>query len=232
MAFFRRELGLAAPAVLADIGSGTGKLTRMLLETGYTVHGIEPNEAMRRAAEIDLEGFPGFVSRDGSAEATGLGPASLDAVVAAQAFHWFRIDETRREFSRVLKPRAPVVLIWNRRTEGSPFLRAYEDLLQRLGTDYGAVDHRKTTDSGVLADLYDDTGYRKKTYPHEQGLDWPALEGRALSSSYFPLPGKPNHEKMIDGLRRIFDTYERGGSVRFEYETEVFWGSLDPVNPR
>ena len=90
--FFRRELGLAAPAVLADIGSGTGKLTRMLLETGYTVHGIEPNEAMRRAAEIDLEGFPGFVSRDGSAEATGLGPASLDAVVAAQAFHWFRID--------------------------------------------------------------------------------------------------------------------------------------------
>ncbi|MHC4429965.1 MAG: class I SAM-dependent methyltransferase, partial [Planctomycetota bacterium] len=147
---FRRELGLAPAHVVADVGSGTGKLSEMFLRNGNLVFGIEPNRRMREAAEAGLRGFPRFRNIDGSAEATGLDDGSVDHVVAAQAFHWFRVDEARREFARIGKPEAWTALIWNTRSGHSPLVQAYEDMLARLSIDYAAVDHRNRIDPEVL----------------------------------------------------------------------------------
>jgi len=224
--FFRNELNLDPSDVVADVGSGTGKLSELFLQAGNVVHGIEPNAEMRAAAEQALRDRPGFHSIDGSAEATGLADASMNVAAAGQAFHWFRIDATRREFRRILRPAGWVVLIWNRRTGRSPFLSAYEDLLRRLSIDYGVVDHRRMTDSGVLAGFFGCDDYPRTTFPNIQTLDWEGLRGRALSSSYVPLPGQPNHEPLMTELRRIFDAHQQEGVVRFEYETEVYWGRV------
>ncbi|MFR4416333.1 MAG: class I SAM-dependent methyltransferase [Akkermansia sp.] len=74
---------------LADIGSGTGILSRAMLERGWTVYGVEPNDDMRKEAEKRLSAFPRFHSVAGTAERTGLPGASVDLVTAAQSFHWF-----------------------------------------------------------------------------------------------------------------------------------------------
>jgi SAM-dependent methyltransferase len=130
-----RDCGLAKRSVVADVGSGTGIASELLLERGYRVYGIEPNRAMRGAAERALSRWGGggrgdFVSIEGRAEATGLENESVELVFAAQAFHWFEREACRREFSRILRPQGFVALVWNDRSEdASPFLSAYEALL-------------------------------------------------------------------------------------------------------
>ena len=110
-----KECGLRPDWAIADIGSGTGILSRLLLQRGHIVFGIEPNDEMRRAAEGLLTGFSGFRSISATAEDTTLKSQSVDLIVAAQAFHWFDPDFARREFARILKPDGVVALIWNDR---------------------------------------------------------------------------------------------------------------------
>ena len=130
-------------AVVADIGSGTGISSEPFLRRGFELFGVEPNAAMRAAAEGALARYPRFRSQPGAAEATGLAPRSIDLVVAAQAFHWFDGAHARDEFARILTAGGQVALIWNsRRSTGSPFLAAYEELLLEFGTDYTQVGHR------------------------------------------------------------------------------------------
>ena len=136
----RSECGLRPDHAVADVGSGTGLLSKLFLENGNRVLGVEPNEQMRRAGEECLAAHKNFSSVRGSSEATTLPDSSVDFITAAQAFHWFEPVATRREFLRILKPQGWVVVIWNdRRISETAFGRAYEDLLVRYGTDYSRV---------------------------------------------------------------------------------------------
>ncbi|HSH75785.1 MAG TPA: class I SAM-dependent methyltransferase, partial [Longimicrobiales bacterium] len=124
LGLLRDEIGLEPRWVVADVGSGTGIATELFLRHGNTVFAVEPNEAMRRAAERRLGGHPGFRSVSGAAERTGLPPGTLDLVVAAQAFHWFDAEAAREEFARVLRKPRRLALIWNTRDkEATAFLR-------------------------------------------------------------------------------------------------------------
>jgi ubiquinone/menaquinone biosynthesis C-methylase UbiE len=126
----KSECGLTADSVIADVASGTGIFTRLLLENGNRVFGVEPNDDMRRAGEEFLAGYPRFTSVAGTAEATTLADHSVDLVTAAQAAHWFNFEKARREFVRILKSGGWTVLLWNdRRIEATAFLRDYEQLV-------------------------------------------------------------------------------------------------------
>src|SRR5712691_9479273 len=134
------ECGLRPSHVIADIASGTGIWTGRLLENDNPVFGVEPNAEMREAGERLLAPFPKFTSIAGTAEATTLADQSMDFVTAAQAAHWFDRERARREFVRILKPGGWLVLLWNERlTDATPFLRGYEELLLKYGTDYQDV---------------------------------------------------------------------------------------------
>src|ERR1700693_3391474 len=100
----KKECGLTPESTIADVASGTGILTRMLLEPGNRVFGVEPNPEMREPGEKLLARYPLFISVAGTAEATTLGDRSVDIVTAAQAAHWFDREKARREVSRILKP--------------------------------------------------------------------------------------------------------------------------------
>jgi SAM-dependent methyltransferase len=221
-----RECGLAATSRIADIGSGTGILSRLFLDCGCHVFAVEPNAGMRAAAERLFAGESRFESVDGRAEATTLPAASVDFVTAGQSFHWFDPETARTEFRRILKPQGWVVLIWNERLVPPGFLTEYEDLLQRLSTDYGSVDHRQIG-AGAISAFFARDSWRTAGFPNEQDFDWDGLRGRLLSSSYAPLPGSPAYTPMMEELAAIFAAYQQEGRVKILYETKLYVGPID-----
>ena len=224
------ECGLNQESVLADVGSGTGILSELFLKNGNQVIGIEPNAAMRSTAETLLKRYPGFRSLDGSAEGTTLPEASVDLITAGQAFHWFDRTKSRTEFLRILKPSGFVVLIWNdRRLASTAFLRDFEELLQKYGTDYQQVSGRNTTEE--IAEFFSPGGFEIRTFENSQQFDFESLKGRVMSASYTPEPGNPQFEPMLNALRQIFEANQRNGNVAFEYDTKVYYGQLSINEP-
>ena len=218
--------GLSAHSVIADVGSGTGLLALPFLRLGCRVIGVEPNAEMRAAGDALLAAYPTFSSRDASAEDTGLQTASVDFVTAGQAFHWFDRERARVEFSRILRPGGWVALVWNdRRLESTPFLNAYEQLLQRYGTDYNQVNHRNI-DEAIIAEFFGNSSLRSLVFEYVQWFDYEGVKGRLLSSSYVPEPGSPDFEPMLAQLARDFEHFEENGKVAVSYDTRLFVGQL------
>jgi SAM-dependent methyltransferase len=221
----RSDCALTATSVVADIGSGTGFLSDVFLANGNTVLGVEPNKAMREAAEFRLNANPAFTSVDGTAEHTTLTSATIDFVVAGQAFHWFDAEAARTEFRRILKPGGWVVLVWNERTlQADPFGEAYNNFLIEYALGYEVVTHR-TTLQGRLQEFFL-TDYTQRVVPSSQVFDFEGLQGRLLSSSYSPEPGHPKYDEMMTTLRNLFDQFERDGRVEFRYDTNVYYGRV------
>jgi SAM-dependent methyltransferase len=221
----QNKCGLTPESVIADIASGTGIFTRMLLENGNRVFGVEPNDEMRQAGERFLKSYSRFNSFAGTAEATTLPDHSVDIVTAAQAAHWFDRAKARREFIRILKPGGWTVLLWNeRRTDSTAFLRGYEHLLLTYGTDYREVRHERTT--AEIADFFAPSPFRSGTFEMSQEVDYSALEGRLLSSSYTPMPDHANYVPMLRELRRVFEAHQVNDRVALEYRTLVYYGQL------
>jgi len=221
----RAECGLRPSHVVADIASGTGIFTRLLLENGNSVFAVEPNTEMREMGIRLLEPYNRLVSIAGTAEETTLGSASVDFVTAAQAAHWFDLPRARAEFARILRPEGWCVLIWNeRRAETTPFLRDYEQLLLTYGTDYKEVRHERTT--AIIHEFFAPALADERVFDLRQQFDYQGLAGRLLSSSYAPLEGHPSHAPMMRELQRIFRARASDGKVEFEYNTRVYFGHL------
>ncbi len=221
----RSECALTASSTIADVASGTGIFTRLLLENGNRVYGVEPNREMREAAERLLADFRGFSSVAGTAEVTTLPDQSVDFATAAQAAHWFDLPKARTEFARILRPGGWAVLLWNeRRTDTTPFLREYEELLLQYGTDYETVRHENTTDN--IGGFFAPMPFDQRAFDMRQDFDYAQLEGRLLSSSYAPGEGHPQHEAMLRELRRLFDAHQNNGRVGMNYVTRMYFGRL------
>jgi len=222
----RAECGLRPGQVIADVGSGTGFLSELFLKNGNRVFAVEPNEAMRLAGEEYLASYDGFSSIRGSAESTMLGDSSIDLVGTGQAFHWFDQNAARREFARILKPGGWVVVLWNERlTDTTPFLRDYEKLLRKFGTDYSRVNESYPREEPMRA-FFQQGAYRQQQIPNLQIFDFEGLAGRVRSSSYMPAQDHPKFAPMMAALEDIFREHQRDGSVRMEYLTRLYYGHL------
>ena len=221
----RTECGLQASHIVADIASGTGVFTRLLLENGNSVFAVEPNTEMREAGVHELEPYARLVSVAGTAEETTLRSASVDFVTAAQAAHWFDLPRARAEFARILRPEGWCVLIWNeRRTATTPFLRDYEQLLLTYGTDYKEVRHERTT--ALIHKFFAPVLCQERVFSLCQQFDYEGVAGRLLSSSYAPLEGHPSYAPMMRELGQVFRAHAIEDKVGFEYNTRVYYGHL------
>src|SRR6202158_5960015 len=226
LGLLRAECGLRPSHIVADIASGTGVFTRLLLENGNTVFAVEPNTAMREMGIRQLESLESnrLVSVAGTAEETTLRSASVDFVTAAQAAHWFDLPRARAEFVRILRPGGWCVLIWNERHLAStPFLQDYEQLLLTYGTDYKEVRQRTIA---TIHEFFAPVPSEERVYSLRQQYDYEGLAGRLWSSSYAPLEGHPSYEPMMRELQRIFRAHAKDDTVEFEYKTRVFYGHL------
>jgi ubiquinone/menaquinone biosynthesis C-methylase UbiE len=219
-----KEFGISHLCKVADIGSGTGISAQQFVESEYTVYGIDPNSDMRAAAESFYSGNDKFISMNGSAEVTTLPDNCIDIIIAGQAFHWFEKSAARIEFKRILKDNGFVFLIWNKKKSGAGFMDEYFGLLEKYGTDYNKVKH-ENYESQEIEEFFSPDKFRLHKLDNVQVLDYEALEGRLLSSSYIPLSG-PKFDEMIIELRNIHKNYNNNGLVTLEYETVIYAGSL------
>jgi ubiquinone/menaquinone biosynthesis C-methylase UbiE len=216
-----------AGRVIVDVGSGTGILTHGLLEAGQgaRVVGVEPNAAMRAAAERAFADRPLFESVDASAEATGLPDAIADLVIAAQAFHWFDAPRARVEFMRILRPSGFVALVWNQRRD-SPLNRAYLEMLERFAPEYALVRESERSSEDKMLAFFGPVAPHMERFDNEQCLDEAGFRGRLLSSSYCPPAEHPLHAAILARAVEIFREHSRGGRVTIAYDTIVWWERL------
>lgn len=219
------KYNLSAGKIIADIGAGTGISSRLFLDEGYQIIAIEPNKQMREKCIALLSTYSDFEMRSGTAENTMLEDNSVDAIICAQAFHWFNNDNTKAEFKRILKPDGIVILIWNERRAASGFEKDYDKLIIRNGKDYVKVDHRNI-DEHALQAFFSPYRVSLKTFDNHQVFDFEGLKGRLLSSSYMPTEMDEGYDKMITELKELFQKYQQDGLIQINYDTRVYTSSL------
>ena len=222
--FLSQSMGLAQAHHIADIGCGTGLFAELFLKNGYTVTGVEPNHAMRAAAEKRIGNYELFTCLATRGEATEIESESIDLITVAQAFHWMDPDMTRQEFQRILKPGGAVAFVSTVRKKHTAFLEDYDRLKQSFRLE-------------PLPDLPDEIRINRffrgsdihfQSFPNSHWLDFDGLKGLLLSSSAIPLPGHPSYDTMISSLVQMYVAYNRNGFVEMEYETNVYWSALSP----
>jgi SAM-dependent methyltransferase len=219
--WLRDALGLAPGKAAIDLGAGTGKFTARLVATGATVTAIEPVAAMR--AEF-RRALPGVESVEGNAEAIPLPDGGYDAVVCAQAFHWFATPAALAEIRRVLKVGGALGLVWNVRDERVSWVAALSAILRRYEDD--APRH----ESGAWRLAFPARGFsplaeRRFAYAHE-GPPEQVIVDRVLSISYVAALGRAERAPVEDAVRALIAaTPELAGRERvaFPYETIAWW---------
>lgn len=219
------EVGLIPEDVIADVGMGTGISTKLFLDAGCTVYGVEPNAPMRERAEQELAEYEKFHSVDGTAEDTTLPFDSVDMIVCCQAFHWFDVEKTREEFKRILRTNeSEVFLIWNERT-ANVGMKDYDQILVDYGTDYKLVRHSDAVQEEDIAPFFGENGYVIKTFKNIQEVDLAGLKGRIFSSSYMPTEEEASPE-LMNAIQTFYDKHQKNGVIELEYITRVYRGKV------
>ena len=223
--FLNSELGFSSSNVVADIGSGTGKSSKIFLDNGNPLYAVEPNENMQAAAIEIFGSYSNFHPINGTAEQTGLAVDSVDVIVAGQAFHWFDVPKTINEFRRILRQDGYVLLMWNKRDDEYPFMYAYNEFIKKFSSDYEKISLRRVDDA-TYSKLFNSDGYQLKTFPNSQSFDFDGLMGRYQSSSYAFKKGHPKYENVLEDLKVIFEKHAVDGMVELNYVTEVYYGRV------
>lgn len=226
----KQACDLNAETIIADIGSGTGILSKLFLDNGNTVFGVEPNQKMREAAEHTLKHYSSFHSLDGTAEATQLKEASIDLIIVGTAFHWFEFEKTKIEFKRILRDSGFVMLVWNLRAlEYSSFMQEHEQLLMKYGVGYQPLVDNNAYKL-QLKPFFSPNVIHSCSFAHAQYFDWVGYQGRLLSTSYIPKAQDEKYKNMMIDLKKIFDKYQQNDLIKYEYITQLYYGRLISEN--
>ena len=200
------------PLTVLELGAGTGKLTRVLTALGHDVHATDPDEAMLAVLERQV---PGVRTATAGAEEIPLPDRSVDAVVAAQAFHWFDLDRALPEIARVLRPEGRVCLLWNHRNEKIPWVR-------RLGALIGTQEQlRDPAQALIFSELF---GFvEDQRFNHWQTIDRESIQDLVLSRSNVAVLDADGRAAKLAEVLAFYDDYGRGmDGMQLPYVTHCY----------
>lgn len=220
------EADLNENCMIADIGSGTGILSRQLLDKGFTVIGVEPNDDMRTLAEQTLKPDSHFISVDAVAEKTTLNDSSLDLITVAQAFHWFDIEQFRLECQRILKQDANVNLVWNSRDGASDINKESADICQKYCPNFKGFSGGIEETPIPFQDFFRDGKYDFKNFRNDLQLNLIGFLGRYLSASYSPKKTDKEYNPFISALSNLFEKYSNNGNIVIPNITRSYLGQV------
>jgi len=216
-----RELGIGTGSTVVDLAAGTGKFTRLLVASGAHLLGVEPVPGMR---SVLAEVVPEVEVLDGTAEAIPLADASADAVVCAQAFHWFDAPRALAEIGRVLRRGGGLAVVFNIRDEGVPWVAE----MTALTGVYDAPRPHHTDSRRAFADqVAGDGGYGPvtvSTFRYEQHLDEDGLIERVASQSWIAAMDDGERSTLLEQVRTLAHTHPHLAGRRtfvMPYDTEV-----------
>jgi ubiquinone/menaquinone biosynthesis C-methylase UbiE len=198
LALLAEEVGIGAGTGVCDLASGTGKLTRRLLELGARVTAVEPIDAMRAQAEVAA---PGATHLDGTAESIPLEDGSVDVVTVAQAFHWFDAPAALAEIARVLRPDGRLAILWNERDESTAWVAEMSRIIRWHERTVSRYQH--TAWAEVVEASSGFTPLREQLFPWEQPLTREMLADRVRSISYIaamPSAERERHASEVVAL--------------------------------
>jgi SAM-dependent methyltransferase len=214
VAWIAEKLDLREGRTVLDLGAGTGKLTRALVQTGAQVIAVEPGEAM--LAEL-RRAVPAAEAVRGGAEAIPLEDDSVDGITVAQAFHWFRHDEALPELRRVLRPHCGVALIWNARDQDEPVTWSLNELIADFVPPERAAPGT-WSDELRASDLFGPLEERR--FRFAQTLDADAFVDRILSISFVAVAPAERQQELERKLREL--AAANGGRIDLPYVTDVY----------
>lgn len=225
--YLYRDLGFSDHSIIADVGSGTGILTRPMLERGSTVYCIEPNDDMRSVAEKDLARFNKCFFLKTTAEHAGLEDASVDFITVAQAFHWFDRQTFKHEAARILREKGKVVLVWNIRDRTSE-LFAEQEYINRLFCPRftGFNQGTPTENAKDFADFFKDGICEFRSFRNDLFYDERGFIGKSLSSSYSPTKRSETYSAYVKALQSMFRKYSINGKLKVPTLTRSFTGEV------
>lgn len=221
-----QETGFNSSSLIADIGSGTGKFSELLLERKSSVIGIEPNADMRKTAEKRLTHFADYISSGETAEETKLASSSVDFVTAAQAFHWFDVKRFKEECRRILKPEGKVVLIWNSRVMKNKLIQENEKICREYCEHFNGFSGGIEKHLEVFSVFFKEGSYDEQLFENNQLMDREAFIGRNLSASYAPEEGARNYEKFVKELSILFEKYCENENLLIPSVTKCYIGKV------
>ncbi len=207
--------GLGDPAglVVADLGAGTGISARLIADRGPRVFAIEPNAAMRNAAQAD----PRITWVDGTAEQTTLADRSVDVVAAFQAWHWVDHAIATAEACRILRPGGNLSVVYNERDERDPFTAGYGEIVRR----YASEDTEARRANALVHVLgIDPSRTTRMEFRNSQTLDRAGTHARAESTSYLPQSG-PAAAAMHADIDVLLDRFAAGAGIAMHLVTIV-----------
>ncbi len=216
---------LSEQDVIADIGAGTGKLTKPLLEHGNRVIAVEPNDAMRQVAQETLRDYDRAQFVKGTDSNTTLPNESIDAITVAQAFHWFDAHAFQKECKRILKPHGKVFLIWNMRDEQADINKKNFEIFQKYCVNFGGFSGGTVKNDDRIPQFFNGE-YEVKAFANPLYYTKETFIKRALSASYSLQDGDEHFETYLQQLHALFDQFEQSGIVEVPNETVVYYGEI------
>ncbi len=216
-----RELGLAPGRDVLELGAGTGKFTRLLEPSGARITAVEPVAAMREALAGNC---PAVTILDGTAEDVPVPDATADAVVAAQAFHWFDGDRALAEAHRVLRPGGRLGLIWNVRDEATDWSERITAIFDRLAGDGPRYRDLRWRAAFERTELFGPLHHQVAYHVHE--VDRDTFLDRVLSVSYVASAPEDERERVVVEVNELLDKdpdLSGAASIVMPYRTDVFW---------
>jgi SAM-dependent methyltransferase len=217
-----RVLHLGPGRTVVDLGSGTGKFTRALAPLGAARVAVEPTPGMRR---VFSRAVPDVAVIDGTAESIPLPDGFADAVVCAQAFHWFRPRPALREIARVLRPGGGLGLVWNTRDESLPWSRKISRIVARYRWMSPASRSRRWRPAFRAPDSPFGPLHAAR-FSHSQRGTPEMFVARTLSVSVIANLPPAQQDAVAAEVREVLRNDPSIGNrreIELPYRTEVYW---------